>query len=59
MRSIGASVATTELDDDELSELDTADEMEELDERLELDKTLEDEELDEFELGATDDELDE
>jgi hypothetical protein len=64
MRSIGASVATTELEDDELgaSELDIAEEIDELDEILELDETFElDEldELDELELGAIDDELDE
>ncbi len=53
IRSIGAEVAAIELeDDDELdaSELDIAEETEELDEMLELD---------ELELGAIDDELDE
>jgi hypothetical protein len=61
MRSIGAAVATIELEEDELgaSELDSAEEIDELDERLELDETFELDELDELELGATDDELDE
>jgi hypothetical protein len=53
IRSIGAAVAAIELEEDELgvSELDVAEDTEELDETFELD------ELDE--LGAIDDELDE
>ncbi len=53
---MGAEVATIELEDDELdaSELDIAEETDELDEILELDELVK---LEEFELGATDDEL--